>query len=156
MVQQGNSSTSSSGFTGNHGEHDPSDPGPSRLSATTLLLIAASVSCAVFAQMALEIGSAGLSDRGLLELLGGVTRSPWIPLGVFSYGLGTVAWLAVLRRIDLAVAYPLGSSSLVLITLLSAFRLGEHIGPLRWAGVALIVTGIWAIGWGERSGGAPR
>jgi len=121
-----------------------------QLGLGTIALITVSVGCAVSAQLALERGTADLEAAGPAELLRAILSTPWVALGILSYGVGTTVWLMVLRRIDLAVAYPLGSSSLVIITLLSAFRLGEEIPLLRAVGIALIVGGIWVIGLGER------
>ena len=121
------------------------------LRPTTLLLVGFSVCMSIAAQLSLRHGMAQLADRQGLELFLAAARSTWVPLGVFFYGLGTVSWLALLGRIDLAVAYPLGSLNHVFIVLLSALLLHEIVPWLRWLGVALIVTGILIIAHGERN-----
>ena len=54
------------------------------------------------------------------------------------------------ERIDLAVAYPLGSMNYVLVTLLAATVLGESVTLLRWLGTASILVGILVVARGER------
>jgi len=124
-------------------------PSP-RLDGRTLALVAISVVMSITAQAALRRGMAGLGDLGGLALFAAAARSGYVQLGIGTYALGTVSWLIVLRRIDLAVAYPLGSLNHVFIAILSATVLHEIVPPLRWFGVALIVTGIAVIARGER------
>ena len=62
--------------------------------------------------------------------------------GLAIFGLSAVIWLLVLSRASLSFAYPFASLSYLLIVLAARFVLHEHIPPLRWAGVALIMTGI--------------
>jgi drug/metabolite transporter (DMT)-like permease len=120
------------------------------LRATTLLLVGFSVCMSIAAQLSLRHGMASLGDRGGLSLFLAAARSTWVPLGILFYGLGTVSWLALLARVDLAVAYPLGSLNHVFIALFAALLLNEVVPWLRWLGVALIVIGIFVIAHGER------
>jgi uncharacterized membrane protein len=53
---------------------------------------------------------------------------------------GTFALL--LRLVPLSVLAPAGAGSYLLVTLLSRFVLKEKVPPLRWAGTALVATGI--------------
>ncbi len=62
--------------------------------------------------------------------------------GLAIFGLSAVIWLLVLSRASLSFAYPFASLSYLFIVLAARFVLHEHIPPLRWAGVALIMTGI--------------
>ena len=121
-----------------------------RLDARTLALVAFSVVMSIAAQASLRRGMADLGEIGGLTLFVEAARSRYVPLGIVFYALGTVSWLVVLGRIDLAVAYPLGSLNHVFIALLSATILHEIVPPLRWFGVALIVLGIAVIARGER------
>lgn len=68
--------------------------------------------------------------------------SYFIWLGLFVFLLNFFLWMAVLSRIDLSVAFPVGSTSYVFVPLLATVFLHETVNPLRWLGIALIILGI--------------
>ncbi|HZE97571.1 MAG TPA: hypothetical protein VE981_11135 [Planctomycetota bacterium] len=68
--------------------------------------------------------------------------SGWVLGGIAVYILAFVNWLYVLRWIPLTIAYPVTSVVFGLIALGAWWLLGEQIGALRWAGIALITAGI--------------
>jgi len=47
-------------------------------------------------------------------------------------------WLAVLSWEDLSVALPLHALSYIVVAFLAQWYLGEHVTPMRWAGICLI------------------
>lgn len=104
----------------------------------------------VMAQVALRAGMSGYFALSGLDLITAAVTSPLVWLGLGLYISGTVSWLAVLSRIDLAVAYPLGSMNYVLVTVLAATVLGEQVSILRWLGTASILVGILVVARGER------
>ena len=68
--------------------------------------------------------------------------SPFVLGGVAAYGLSSVFWLLLLSRVELSYAYPALSLGYVVITLISAFLLGEQVSALRWAAVLVICVGV--------------
>ncbi len=107
-----------------------------------------SVVSGVAGQTFLKIGSerAGSSaDGGIVALIGSILTSPLMLLGLFFYGCGALAWIAVLRRMDLSYAYPFLALNFVLIALVSYFFLGETIPALRWLGIGIICAGILVV-----------
>ena len=62
--------------------------------------------------------------------------------GLVLFGLSAVVWLFALSRASLSFAYPFAALSYVLILVFSVLVLHETVQPLRWLGVAFIVTGI--------------
>jgi uncharacterized membrane protein len=120
------------------------------LDLLTLLLVAWSITMSVSAQLLLRSGMGELGDLSGIALYLEAARSWQVPGGILSYGLGTMTWLVVLSRLDLAAAYPLGSFNYVLVTVLSATVLGETVPAMRWLGTALILMGILVIATGER------
>ncbi|MEA2613876.1 MAG: hypothetical protein QOI52_1835 [Chloroflexota bacterium] len=58
------------------------------------------------------------------------------------FGISAIVWLFALSRVDLSFAYPFAALGYVIIVLASLTVLHESVPPLRWAGVALIITGI--------------
>lgn len=109
-------------------------------------LIALSISTGVAGQTAIKLGvsqpQAGESASGLLAVLQMILGSPWVLMGLTLYGVGAVAWIAVLSRLDLSLAYPLLALNFVLITLTSKVFLGETVPTLRWVGMFVICIGI--------------
>jgi drug/metabolite transporter (DMT)-like permease len=120
----------------------------------TWWLILLSVVSGVAGQTALKTGveqpAASAMDRGLGGLLTTMFTSPWVLLGLGLYGLGALAWIMVLRRMDLSHAYPFLALNFILIALVSRFVLGEEVPLLRWVGIAVIAGGILLV---ARSGG---
>jgi multidrug transporter EmrE-like cation transporter len=122
--------------------------------AQTWWLILISVASGVTGQTVLKMGveqpgSAGI-DRGLGGLITTIVTTPLVLLGLALYGVGALAWIVVLRRMDLSHAYPFLALNFVLIALVSRFVLGESLPPMRWLGIGVICAGILLV---ARSGG---
>ena len=112
-------------------------------------MILLSVGLAAVAQLTLKHGMNGVNDElapakfGLdATSLRVLVMTPWIWAGLLLFGLSALVWLAVLSRASLSFAYPFASLTYVLILLFDRLWLDESVPALRWAGVALIVTGI--------------
>lgn len=52
-------------------------------------------------------------------------------------------WMIVLSKADLTYAQPFTSLSLVTVAVSAAVMFNEHIGAMRMAGIAMIITGVW-------------
>ncbi len=93
-------------------------------------LILLSVTAGVAGQTAIKLGVSqpGASDAAgsLGGLVGMILGSPLVILGLGLYGLGALAWIAVLSRMDLSLAYPFLALNFVLVALVSRFYLGEY------------------------------
>lgn len=116
--------------------------------AQTWWLILISVSTGVAGQTFLKLGTdraGGSDDGGIVGLIMSIVTSPLMLLGLFLYGCGALAWIAVLKRMDLSHAYPFLALNFVLIAVVSTFVLGEQVPPWRWAGIALICSGILVV-----------
>ncbi|PKQ38010.1 MAG: hypothetical protein CVT59_05345 [Actinobacteria bacterium HGW-Actinobacteria-1] len=125
---------------------------PSR--TASYVLIAASILAASVGQALMKSGLAGVDGAGsALSVLGSAAGRPVVWVGLISYALSSALWLVVLSRVELSVAYPLGSLSYVIVVLAS-LAMGEHVSALRWFGVVLIVGGVWAIGATRAGDGA--
>ena len=109
-------------------------------------LIALSISTGVAGQTAIKLGvsqpQAASSASGLWSMIELILGSPWVLLGLTLYGVGAVAWIAVLARLDLSLAYPLLALNFVLITVSSKVILGETVPTMRWIGMLVICAGI--------------
>ena len=100
-----------------------------------------------FAQIKLKTGVNHVTGTsGELHISAGSLRSllssPIVWGGLVLFGLSAVVWLFALSRASLSFAYPFAALSYVLILVFSVLVLHETVQPLRWLGVAFIVTGI--------------
>jgi drug/metabolite transporter (DMT)-like permease len=114
-----------------------------------ITLILASVVLAGVAQLTLKTGVNRVthsSGGGELQLSGSSLKalfsSPVVWVGLALFGLSAVVWLFALSRASLSFAYPFAALGYVIIVAFSMLVLHEKVPPLRWAGVALIVSGI--------------
>jgi len=132
---------------------DHAEPQAKKGNLTMLIaLILLSVTFAAVAQLTLKHGMNGVNDRLAPARFGVDARSlrvliatPAIYAGLFLFGLSALVWLVVLSRASLSFAYPFAALTYVLILLFDLFILDETVPPLRWAGVALIIAGIFLV-----------
>ena len=114
----------------------------------SMIFVLISVAFGVTGQIALKTGMTQVGHIGGAQLnaigptVVRVATTPLVILGLASYGVGAIAWLIVLSRLDLSVAYPFLALNFVLITLASRFILGETVPSLRWLGVLVICAGV--------------
>lgn len=77
--------------------------------------------------------------------------SPLVLSGIFMGLLGCLIWFVILSRIDLSIAMPVGSTIYVFVPLLAIFFLHEQISLLRWAGIFLIIAGVYCVAKSKHS-----
>jgi drug/metabolite transporter (DMT)-like permease len=127
------------------------DPAPVTTKETRLpmliALILVSVTLAAVAQITLKVGMDRVTESsGTATLsassLKAIGSNPVVWLGLVLFAFSALAWLFVLSRVALSFAYPFASLSYLIIVLADRFFFDKTIPPMRWAGVALIMTGI--------------
>jgi drug/metabolite transporter (DMT)-like permease len=89
------------------------------------------------------VGSLDSYDPGTVArfFLSAVT-SPWVIGGILLELVNYLLWLAVLSWSDVSWALPLNALEYILVGLAAAVFLGEHVGPVRWLGIAFIAAGV--------------
>lgn len=109
-------------------------------------LILLSVATSVAGQTCIKLGvtkpGAAQAAFGFISLIWLILRSPLVLLGLLLYAVGAVAWIGVLTRLDLSLAYPFLALNFLLVSLVSRLFLGEKVPLLRWAGIVVICVGI--------------
>ncbi len=65
-----------------------------------------------------------------------------VTLGFLCYGVSSLLYLIALSRLELSYAYPMVALSYVIVAVLSWKVLGEHVPPLRMAGLGAICLGV--------------
>ena len=76
-------------------------------------------------------------------------RQPLILVLVGVFVLQLINWLKVLEHADLSYAQPITSLSYVSVCAFSAHVFGEHIGPIKVAGILCILSGVWLVSQGR-------
>lgn len=95
------------------------------------------------AQIVMKLGmrpAAGSEGVGATYLH--ALTSPLVWAGLMLYGLSAVAWLWVLSRLDVSLAYPLVSLGFVFTLAVGMGWLGEPFSWQRLGGCGLIVAGV--------------
>ena len=75
-----------------------------------------------------------------------VAAARWLFLACLLLGLGLLAWLGVLRRLPVSLAYPMLSLNFVLIVLAARFVFHEATPRRHWYGVAAIALWVLLLG----------
>jgi drug/metabolite transporter (DMT)-like permease len=89
----------------------------------------------------LSVGGFSLGSRSPVEFALATAFNSFVILGLLTFVISTLSHLVVLSRVDLSYAYPFLSLAYVVVALYANFGLGEQLGALRIAGIALICCG---------------
>ena len=68
-----------------------------------------------------------------------------ILISIFSIGISGFLWLALLKKIEFSILYPMISVSYVFGLLAAAFIFKENIPLVRWIGLSVIILGIFLV-----------
>lgn len=111
------------------------------------LVLVGTILCDIVGQLCFKAGLDGVTggDSSRPVWLK-VATTPLIWLGVVTYAIEIGAWLFVLSRMPLSLAFPLASFSYCGIALASRFVLKEPVSRRRWLGTALIAVGVAIVG----------
>jgi multidrug transporter EmrE-like cation transporter len=112
------------------------------VSSMLLVLLASFIGS--FGAVFLKMGSAKLRD-GLRQIL-----NYRLAAGVALYLLSTCFFVAAIRNGELTVLYPLVSLGYVWTMLWSRLFFKEPFTRYKFAGLSLILLGVWFIGMGNR------
>ena len=70
---------------------------------------------------------------------------PHILAGLACYGISVVVWVVALSRVPVSIAYPMLSIGYVVNAFAAWALLGEAVTPMRMAGIAVIVAGVFMV-----------
>jgi multidrug transporter EmrE-like cation transporter len=109
--------------------------------ALLLFAVATAAIGQVMLKHGMQIASARAADtRGPLAVT--AATSPWVLLGLVVFGISAVAWLTVLSRVPLSVAYPFNALGYLGILTASTLLLHEGANVWTWVGTLLVVSGL--------------
>jgi drug/metabolite transporter (DMT)-like permease len=117
----------------------------------SVALVVVAIFCGIGGQLTLKLGmvqTGRIDAAALAHPLAMVLRvlgSPLILGGLTLYVLGAVAWLTVLSRVPLSLAYPNLALSYAFTPALAWLLLGESVPSARWLGIAIICVGVLVV-----------
>jgi multidrug transporter EmrE-like cation transporter len=89
---------------------------------------------------------ASASPPGTADWLGSAAlASPHVWIGIAFLCASAITWVFVLRTMPLYLAFTICSAVHVTIPVCCWIFLNENINAGRWAGIALVIAGIWVI-----------
>ena len=117
---------------------------------STFALILTGVLLNAGAQLLLKAGVTPLGELSvgwatLLPTTGRVLMQWPIIAGLACYVVSVGVWIVGLSRVEVSIAYPMLSLGYVVNALAAWWLFGEALGPARWAGMALILAGVFVM-----------
>ncbi len=89
-----------------------------------------------------QVGEFGLGLSSLLQIGPRVAMNPFVLAGLASYVVSVGAWLVVLSRVDVSIAYPMVSLGYIITVILGKVLFNETVTAQRMLGVAIICLGV--------------
>ncbi|NOZ06409.1 MAG: EamA family transporter [Chloroflexi bacterium] len=93
----------------------------------------------------IQVGQFELGMANLLEIGPRVAVNPFVLLGLASYVISVGAWLVVLSRVDVSVAYPMVSLGYIVTVILGRVLFNEAVTAQRVLGVLVICVGVFLV-----------
>jgi multidrug transporter EmrE-like cation transporter len=117
------------------------------MTPATFLIVLTGVLLNAGAQLLLKAGVAPLGAiggdwRGLLATLARALMQWPILAGLACYVVSVAFWIVALSRVDVSLAYPMLSLGYVVNAVAAWWLFGEALGPMRFAGILLILAGV--------------
>ncbi len=93
-----------------------------------------------------EVGAITLADW---HRIAPALLDPWVMSGIVLLIGFFASYLTALSWADLTYVLPASAFGYILTAFLARVMLHEHVSPLRWLGIALIVAGVGFVAGGE-------
>ena len=93
----------------------------------------------------------GVTAAEIFRIVKSGLTSQQIWLGIFFEALFFIGLLVLMSKSDISFLWPLTGLSFVFATFAAIWFLGEHVSPVRWVGVVLIVLGAGFISYSEHA-----
>jgi multidrug transporter EmrE-like cation transporter len=117
------------------------------MTLASFLLILTGVLLNAGAQLLLKagvgpLGPISLDATNLLPTLLRILQQWPILAGLACYVVSVGFWIVALSRVDVSLAYPMLSLGYVVNAIAAWWLFGEALGPMRFAGILLILAGV--------------
>jgi len=98
-----------------------------------------------FKKGALATGISDITLHNVFPFVVKIFSSPMLWIGIFIYIFNFLLWMAIFSRIELSVAFPVGSVIYIIVPIFSMIFLHEHVTLVRWLGIFIICIGIYLV-----------
>lgn len=120
------------------------------MNLTSWLLILTGVSLNAAAQLLLKAGTRSVGEfafsmANVLPIGWKLATEPHILGGLACYVVSVVAWILVLSRVEVSLAYPMISFGYIVTALASWWLFGEALSIERISGILVIMLGVFLI-----------
>ena len=119
------------------------------LKTSVLILIAAIIGGTGHVMLSKGMRTVGdLTEASVGQLGGMVGRAvanPWLLLGVTLQATFFFMYLTLLSRANVSLVLPMTAVDYIVVALLAQFLLAEVVTHPRWAGIGLIVAGVFLV-----------
>ena len=120
------------------------------MTPATFFLLCVGILLNAGAQLLLKAGVRPLGElefhlSTLAATLAKVAMQWPIVAGLGCYVVSVLIWIVALSRVEVSIAYPLLSLGYVVNALLAWWLFGEALGPMRWAGIGIILVGVLVV-----------
>ncbi len=120
------------------------------MTLTTFAFLLAGVLLNAGAQLLLKagvmpLGSLSVEMSTIVSTLGRVLTQWPILAGLACYVISVGVWLVALSRVEVSMAYPMLSLGYVVNAVAAYWLFGEALGPMRCAGIAIILAGVYVV-----------
>lgn len=107
-----------------------------------------SICCDTVGQISFKLAAISPKNRDNWYYWLDLLRNYWLWIGVSSYGIGFLLWIAFLTLLPLSQAILLGSANIITVMIVGRFLFKEQLTPFRIIGVCLITAGVVLVGIG--------
>ncbi|MDA8225415.1 MAG: 4-amino-4-deoxy-L-arabinose transferase [Betaproteobacteria bacterium] len=120
------------------------------MNLTSWLLILTGVGLNAAAQLLLKAGTRSVGEfafsmANVLPIGWKLATEPHILGGLACYVVSVVAWILVLSRVEVSLAYPMVSFGYIVTALASWWLFGEALSIERISGILVIMLGVFLI-----------
>ena len=120
------------------------------MTAVSFALVLAGVLLNAVAQLLLKAGTNAVghfefSAANAVPVGLRLALEPHIVGGIACYVVSVVVWIMALSRVEVSIAYPMLSIGYVVNAIAAYFLFGEAVTPLRLAGIAVIILGVFIV-----------
>lgn len=91
------------------------------------------------------VGTFEYSSANIVPIGWKLATEPHIVGGLGCYVISVVVWIMALSRVEVSIAYPLLSVGYVVNAIAAYYLFGEAVTPMRLAGIAVIIVGVWIV-----------
>jgi undecaprenyl phosphate-alpha-L-ara4N flippase subunit ArnE len=117
---------------------------PARLAPAAIALLAFCIAAETVQQLSFKLG-AGRAEASP-SFARGVLLQPLIWVGVFLWVVESIAWVFVLQRAPLSMAYPVMTATYATVPVAGLLLLRERLSARQKLGAALIFAGAVCVG----------